>query len=163
MAKTKNPPDPTYTVVRDTREQQGWDFPAKDPCLGTVDGCLKTGDYSLVGFETALSVERKRSTGEWAANVFQARFERELERLVAFKDAWVIWEFTVEDIVLFPSNSGIPRPRWRSLRVTPQLLLKRTLELMRAFPAVHFVPAGRDGRSVASSLFKRVVETHGQP
>ena len=49
---------PTYTVIRDTREQEGhgWTFNAHTPehrpprCDGMTVDTLQTGDYSLVGY-----------------------------------------------------------------------------------------------------------------
>lgn len=146
-----------YLVLRDTREQTGWDFPAKAPCLGTREATLKTGDYTLEGYEGVLAVERKRSTGEIAANLVEGRFWRELERLDAFAHPYLVCEFTLADVLAFPHESGIPRPRWRSLRVSAQFLLKRLMELqVRHRTRVIF--AGVNAREFLSSLFKRITE-----
>ena len=161
MAKAKKTKPPlTYTVVRDTREQQGWQFPVSDRCLGTVPGTLKTGDYSLAGYEDRFVIERKGSAAEFAQNVFQARFHRELDRLDRFAHAYVFLEFTFEEVVGFPVNSGIPPSRWKRLRTTPQLFLCKLHELQLAHPTVRFWAVGARGREVASSLFKRIVERH---
>jgi len=161
MARAVNK-GPQYEVIRDTREQEGWVFPASDPCLGTVVGTLKTGDYTLKGYEDVFVIERKGSTGEFAANIVQSRFERELERLKGFRYAFVVLEFTISDIVSFPYNSGIPKDKWRSLRISPQFLMKRINDFQVQYPNVHFVFAGSHGREFASSLFKRIAE-HVEP
>ncbi len=44
---------PRFTVVRDTREQRGWEFPTKGRCLGTVVETMKEGDYTLQGTSPA--------------------------------------------------------------------------------------------------------------
>jgi hypothetical protein len=150
-----------YTVIRDTREQKGWDFSADQACDGTMEGKLDTGDYTIYGAAKFFTVERKGSTGEWAANIFQARFERELERMAKFEHPYIVFEFTLADMIAFPEGSGIPERRWRRLRVTKWLMLKRTIELMQQNPKVHFVFAGKDARSFVISLFKRIVEQYG--
>jgi hypothetical protein len=146
-----------YKVLRDTREQQGWDFPAKDLCLGTVDATLKTGDYTLDGYENVFVIERKMSTGEISQNIVQSRFERELQRLESFAYPFLVCEFTLEDVINFPHNSGIPRSRWSTLRISPQFLLKRLNEFQIRY-RTRFIFAGQMGREFASSLFKRVIE-----
>jgi hypothetical protein len=148
MAK-KN--ETAYAVLVDTREQIPWEFPGSRPAT------LKTGDYTLEGFETSLCVERKRNTGEIAANLTQDRFERELGRMDEFPFSFVVCEFTLADLLAFPRNSGIPPHRWKWVRLTPQFLLKRVMELQLAFKA-RWVFAGDHGRAYASSLFKRIVE-----
>lgn len=153
--------NPKYEVVRDNREKpgHGWTFPPDEHfCHGTIEGTLKTGDYTLVGFEDILSVERKRNTSEWASNVFDKRFDRELQRLNLFKYAFIILEFTMDDLMSFPENSGIPRGMWARLRTTSALLLKKTIEISFKYPNVKIIFAGDKGRFFVSSLFKRVTE-----
>lgn len=91
-----------YTVIRDTREQRGWNFDASDRCLGTQIGTLKTGDYSLLGFEDQFVIERKGSPAELATNLFQKRFHAELARLDKFKHAYLFLEFGMEHVINFP-------------------------------------------------------------
>lgn len=151
---------PTFHVIVDNSEKKPWLFPpdADEGCVGSTVQSIDTGDYTLLGFENVLCIERKGSTGEIAQNVTQARFERELERMRAFPVRAVILEFTLEDLLRFPDNSGIPQSRRRFIRTTPQFLLKRLLELQHTHD-VPFIFAGRDGRAVALSLFSRVL--HG--
>jgi ERCC4-type nuclease len=157
-SKTRAAGPAPYTVLRDTREQAGWTFPKSDRCAGTHEATLKTGDYTLAGWEGRLAVERKGSPAELAANLFQPRFERELARLDAFEHPYLFLEFTADDVVRFPFNSGIPPARWRSLRVTPQLFLKRLHEAQLDHPTLRVWFVGGRGREVASSLFKRLTE-----
>lgn len=92
MKATTMPP-----IVIDTREQRPWDLAP----LPTVRGTLQSGDYSLLGFEDRIAIERKSledfigcCTGS------RDRFVRELERLHAFDlaavvveaDVWEVWE-----------------------------------------------------------------------
>jgi hypothetical protein len=148
-----------YLILRDSREKpgQGWEFDPSDTCLGTEVRALKTGDYSLEGYESVLAVERKRSTGEIATNLFEDRFWRELDRLEAFPLPFLVCEFTMDDLLSFPKNSGIPPGRWRFLKVRAPLLLKRFVE-MTSRHKTKVILAGKHGKAVASSIFKRVVE-----
>ena len=68
------------TLVVDTREPQrgGWDSYFETP---TVRDTLKTGDYSVLGHENSIAVERKE-LGDLISCLTssRSRFERELER-----------------------------------------------------------------------------------
>ena len=59
---------PPFTVIKDTREQDGWTFERFDTryhtCTGMVLQKLETGDYSLKGMENIFCVERKGSVAE---------------------------------------------------------------------------------------------------
>lgn len=149
-----------YTVIKDTREQLGWDFPTTANCAGTVVQGLKTGDYSLCGLEDVLSIERKGTTGEFAQNIIQRRFEQELKRLDDFKHPFMILEFTVEDILQFPKGSGIPQRVWSKLRTSPWFILKRLIDFQLNYKT-RIILAGKCGREVAASIFKRMAEMYG--
>jgi hypothetical protein len=48
---TTKPDQIKFTVIRDSREQNGWTFLARARCQGTEVGTLKTGDYAIKGLE----------------------------------------------------------------------------------------------------------------
>ena len=147
-----------YSVVRDTREGQGqgWFFSESSSCEGTLRYKLDTGDYSIVGLENVFTIERKGTTGEFAHNIVEARFDRELERLKEFKYAFVILEFTYQDILDFPKNSGIPEKKWKYLKIRPKFILKRLLEFRLKYPTIHFLLTGDEGKRVATQIIKVV-------
>lgn len=147
-----------FVVLKDTREQAGWTFKPGKGCLGMQSATLKTGDYTLLGYESVFTIERKGTTAEFAGNVFDARFTRELERLALFRYAFVVLEFDLSDLYAFPANSGIPKSRWRRLRVNGTLLVKRLNDYLVQYPTIHFVLVGGNGREFATSLFRRVIE-----
>ncbi|MBY0525588.1 MAG: ERCC4 domain-containing protein [Gemmataceae bacterium] len=153
---SKTTPTP-YTVVRDTREKEGWTFPAGGLCQGTVVGTLRTGDYSLKGYEKLFVIERKGSIGEFARNIVQSRFDRELVRLESFAHPFMVLEFTMEDIVLFPQNANLPDYVIKRLRISPQFIMKRLNDFQVKY-RTHIILAGKYGRHVSSSLFKRITE-----
>jgi hypothetical protein len=158
------PPKPRYQVVRDTREKdgQGWSFAPSTACLGTVRRKLDTGDYTIEGLESLFTIDRKKSVSEFAGNLFQERFAREMDRMASLKMAIVMLEFEYEDLCEWPQSSGIPRSRWRYLKVTSSLLQKRFWEYRIKYPHVHFEFVGNRGKDASSALFKRVFEAYGR-
>ena len=85
-------------VVIDTREQTFWSF---DPDVFDVTRrTLKTGDYSLVGLEDRVVIERK-NLSDLVQTVIQnwIRFRRELHRLGAFDMSLIAVEANLSDIV----------------------------------------------------------------
>ncbi len=149
-----------YTVLRDTREQQGWVFDAGPSCEGTIVHHLVTGDYTIKGFENDFVIERKGTAGEFARNLMESRFDREMERLSTFKHSFIILEFTMAEIKSFPINSGIPASVWSKLHISPFFLLKRISEFEIKYPT-KIIYAGSFGKEHAASLFKRMMEIYG--
>lgn len=148
-----------YTVIRDTREKdrKGWWWNCSQSCSGTVEQTLRTGDYSLQGYEAILSIERKGSISEWAGNVVQPRFFRELKRFENFRFSFILLEFDMNDLYQYPKGTKIPMSRWSQIKLGGPFILKRTLEIMMLYkPKV--ILCGPHGREIASSIFKRVVE-----
>ena len=152
--------DTKYKVIRDTREQNGWTFMAGKACDGTVSGTLKTGDYSIEGYEDLLTLERKGCIAELATNLVEDRFERELERMESFKYAFMILEFSMDDLIKYPKGSGIPYYKMKSVKLNPFFLLKRLIEIELKYK-VKIIFAENHGQTVASSIFKRVIENEG--
>jgi hypothetical protein len=150
-----------YMIIRDTREKEkkGWQWRKSLYCEGTVDETMKTGDYTLQGYEGVLTIERKGRISEFAKNVNEVRFVKELERMTQFKHAYVILEFTMRDLLNYPIGSGIPRYKWKYLKFKGPFILKKLTEMMRDYPNIHFVLAGDAGKETASSIFKRIVES----
>lgn len=148
-----------YTVIRDTREHRdkGWTFAGSTRCVGTETTKLDTGDYSLKGMEELFCIERKGSVSEFARNVTENRFEKELKRLESFKYPFIILEFEMSDIIDYPKNSGIPYNKRNQLRFRGPFILKRLIELQMQYKTKILI-CGSRGREVASSIFKRVVE-----
>jgi ERCC4-type nuclease len=78
-------------VIIDTREQLPYTFPDS---WGVLCKALNSGDYSLLGHEDRFAIERKSHQdfmGCWHTD----RFKRELDRLAAFKKAFLLIESTV--------------------------------------------------------------------
>ena len=125
MAKSK-----PFTIIKDTREQDGYSFAASSSryhtCNGMVSRKLDTGDYSIEGLEDKLCIERKASVVEFANNVGhdQVRFLKEIERMKDFPYKFLVFEFSLTDLMNFPEGSSIPESDWGKLRVTNKFMLK---------------------------------------
>lgn len=93
------------TIIVDTREQMPFEFPDHD----TVIQGLPTGDYSLVGFDDRVCVERKRP-GELYLNFGRERerFRAEWERMAEMDYAAVVIEGGLTQIVL--NKVGLVKP-----------------------------------------------------
>ena len=131
------------TVVIDTREQLPFAFAGLtcDQADGggpltvtTTRGTLASGDYSLVGYETRLAVERK-SLADLYSTIGQGRdrFERELVRLAAFEFAAVVIEAT------WPEVCADPPPH---TELPPKTVFRSILAWMVRYPAVRWLACG---------------------
>lgn len=81
-------------IAVDTREQLPYCFPRYEL------KSLKAGDYSLVGFEDRIAIERKTKVDAYGAlGRGRARFRREMERLAAFEYAAVVIEASLADFL----------------------------------------------------------------
>lgn len=86
-----------FEIVIDTREQQPWAFNAETPVSRHA---LPAGDYSLRGYETAISIERK-SKEDFVSTVIKARrrFHSELALLQAYVAPIIVVECTYSEIL----------------------------------------------------------------
>ena len=119
-----------HIILKDTREKKGWDFAPYEKCEAMKIEGLKTGDYTLEGLETPLCIERKASTGELSLNLGKKRktFEAEVERMSHFRWAYIICEFSIDDLMTFPVGSGIPRSKWKFIRMNGKFMWRKLSE-----------------------------------
>jgi len=152
---------PTYTVIRDTREQEGhgWFFNAHMPnrrppnCAGMVVDTLKTGDYSLVGYTDILAVERKFAFSELWGNYSAKKrpaFEEEMSRMSEIKHAYIIIESS-----LTPDILELSPPQFA--KGVPGKSMIRWLMYLTAKYGVKIIPAGQCGRKITQLIFEEVV------
>ena len=89
-----------FTIIIDTREQRPYDFP------GAETRTLPTGDYSIVGLEERVTIERKSKADAYGSlGKGRARFRREWERLAEFDYAAIVIEDTVQGFLCRPRHS----------------------------------------------------------
>ena len=141
-----------YTVIKDTREQEGWFFTQTTACDGMVREKLDTGDYSLRGYEELLAIE---------SNIVENRFERELERLEDFDYPFMLLEFDMKDVLDYPRSSKLPNSKRRLTKLTGGFILKRIIEFQIRYKT-KILLCGEEGWKVALSIFKRVVENESK-
>lgn len=132
-----------FTVIVDTREQQPYSFPGNTLCTG-----LKTGDYSIVGLEDCVSVERKRPEELFlCVGKERKRFERELQRLA---------EFDYSAIVIEGDLQTLTRPSAFS-KVSPRAVINSLVSWSVQFGVHVFFAENRD---LARALTYRILEKY---
>jgi ERCC4-type nuclease len=86
-----------FTIVIDSREQRPYRF------RDAVVKALESGDYSIVGLEDRIAVERKSKEDAYSSlGKGRGRFERELERLSRFDYAALVIESDFADFLQSP-------------------------------------------------------------
>ncbi len=101
----------SFVIAVDTREQQPYVFE------GAVVRTLPSGDYSIVGLEDQVAVERKSKADAYGSlGHGRARFRREVERLSRYDYAAIVIEDTVPGFLCRPAHSQMnPRSAIASL------------------------------------------------
>ena len=98
--------DKELVIIRDTREQTPFSF-SEYPCTVEV-GTLKTGDYSVKGFESVITLERKTLCDLIGCLTSgRERFERELSRLRDYESCAVVVESPFRDLAKGKYRSGM--------------------------------------------------------
>ena len=129
------------TAVIDTREQMPLDLSP----LRSIVGTLPTGDYSVVGLENLVAIERK-SLADLLGCVGQQRerFDREVLRLLAYP---------VRAIIVEASWADLEAGEWRS-QVTASAAIGSVLGwIAQGLPIIMAGDHERAGRYVARLLF----------
>lgn len=143
-----------FTVAVDTREQLPYRFDdirieRKKAFVLTVRTTLATGDYSIVGSESKICVERKSLTDLFGTlGNDRDRFRREIERMQSFERSLVIIEATWQTIA-HPDRAD---PSWHS-RVHPNSILGTINALAGEFPGTRWKAAG-NRREAEKATFK---------
>lgn len=170
-----------YTVIKDTREQEGWFFSAYDKCEGMEIGTLLTGDYTLKGYEDVVCVERKASVSEIAMNLGRKKeaFYSEIERMRDFPFRYILLEFSASDVIGYPTSllnaedqelyerylNGGPKPTGKRFdivketKITGKYLIKCLLEISIKYEVnVIFCDNKHNAFLICNSIFKRLTE-----
>lgn len=87
----------TYTVIADSRERTPWKFPHANR---TVTRKLRVGDYTLLGYASDISIERK-SFGDFCNCMFGdgwRRFRSQLNRLAHVDYSCIMVEGTTSSL-----------------------------------------------------------------
>jgi len=91
------------TIIIDTREQKPYSFSSVKTEFDIVRGTLKTGDYSLKGFEDKITVERKSMSDAFGSfGNGRKRLEKEMIRMGKFTFVAFVIEADWEKIFKSP-------------------------------------------------------------
>ncbi|MHB1000786.1 MAG: ERCC4 domain-containing protein [Armatimonadota bacterium] len=93
------------TVVIDTREKEPYSF---DPSrIEVIRHALPAGDYSILGFESSISIERK-SLEDFVGTLIKnrERFRNELLKLQCYRYACIVVEANIIDLLSGKYRSG---------------------------------------------------------
>ena len=143
--KTLSPSD--ITAIFDTREQLPLDLGE----IPSIRGTLATGDYSVVGLEHVIAVERK-SLDDLLGCVGndRERFDRECQRLLGYPTRAIVVEASWSNL---ESGLGLDGKPWRS-QVTPAAALGSVLGwACRGIPIFMIGDHERAGKYVSRLLF----------
>lgn len=145
--------DPEYTIVIDTREQQPWTFKNR----ATANYKLDTGDYSIQGLENIVAIERKKSVNEIASNIIESRFKDVIQRLSQIKYGFILLEFSLKDLLIYPIGSNIPKNKWSSIKITSNFLLKHVTDWQIEHNIkVYFCGSASNAENLAGYLLKKI-------
>jgi DNA excision repair protein ERCC-4 len=128
-----------FTIAVDTREQLPFEFEnilaaGKLVLVSTQQATLASGDYSIVGHEEAVAVERKTLADLYGTlTAGRDRFERELERLASYEFSAVVVEADWHQIVDGPLFV---------MRAKPASIVGTIHAWQQRFPKTHWLPAG---------------------
>ena len=150
----------SFDVIIDTREQENiWSFANYDEVKNTHVKKLDTGDYTIVGLEDRLCIERKHTVGELAKNITEKRFERELERMSEFPHAFLILEFGLNEVDNYPNVSCIPHRVRKKIKIRGPYIMKKIAEASINH-GISVIPCGHPkyAEDMVVSLMKRVYE-----
>lgn len=156
-----------FTIITDTREQAPWQFTGMRadskqkyrPLIVPIERRgIPTGDYSIVGHESAISIERKSPSDAFStfATEQRNRFERELERLQAMTHfACVCVECEISELIRGPRS---PTKSEKQSEVIGKTVYRSVIAWQQRFRGVHwmFLP----GRQAAERFAFRAMERY---
>lgn len=147
-----------YTVIKDTREKEGWDFTDEKNGVLMISKKLDTGDYTIQGYEGNLCIERKASASEVANNVGRekVRFNNEIDRMRDFAHAFIVCEFTFDQMYKYPEGSSLSAYKKKQVKIRGPFILKAFTEYQMDHN-IQIIYAGNaeNAKIVTQSIFKR--------
>lgn len=154
---------PPFTVIKDTREQEGYYFGQHNTCAGMIEQKLDTGDYTILGLEDKICIERKGCVEELAVNLGQKKyaFLDEIARMQSFPHKFLVLEFSLEDLIKFPEETRIPIKNKASVKITGKYMLKCLFEF-ELYNNIHVLFCGNKYNAfiAVSSILKRINEMY---
>ncbi len=144
------------TLIVDTREKRPWSFDGDPDFEDVIHTKLEVGDYSIVGLEQHICIERKLSADELYVNVFnkinRERLRREMERFRGVTHRFIIIEEDLSDVLdpdsYYVNTSGRNK---RSKKMPIAIIMRELLDFMLNY-GVHVIFTGGKGQNLAKSL-----------
>jgi ERCC4-type nuclease len=150
-----------FTLLQDTREKEPWNFSWYTGHNETIVQKLYPGDYSILGYEDLLAIERKRSVSEICVNLGKdkKRFRAELVDMKSYRYPYLICEFPESYIDSFPVNSGIPKHLWKNLRTKSFVIKSQLFALCEEFNVkLVFSEDAYDAQDKAYAIIQKVID-----
>lgn len=142
-----------YTIIVDTREQQPWEFSH----YTTASEKLDTGDYSIKGLENIIAIERKKNVSEIAANIVESRFKDVLDRMKQVKYPFILLEFSLKDVLIYPIGSNVPKHMWDKIKISSNFILKNITDWeIEHNIKVFFCGSASNAERLATYLFNKI-------
>lgn len=150
----------SFRVVIDTREKKPLELESGRVIAKEVRK-LDTGDYSIVGMEEILCIERKASVAEVAQNIHQQAFLNEMKRSEKYPYAFLILEFSMKELLNFPHLSDLPPAVKKRIRVGGKYLLTKLNEL-QVKHGINIIYAGckKYAEMIVVDLMEEVYKLH---
>ena len=146
-------------IIQDTREQIPLDFSPYG--IKTISKKLDTGDYTFLGLEDIICIERKRNICELALNIGKdwIRFAKELDRMQTFQYRYIICDFSSEDIDIYPNCVCVPKKYRKYIKIRPKFIHKR-IEEIRSEYEIEFLFCGSSLQSeqVIMELYDKLIQ-----
>jgi hypothetical protein len=122
-------------ILQDNKEKTPWTLNFYTECEAQESIHLETGDYTIKGLEDKVRIERKHSTGELAMNLGRKskQFQEELRRLKLYPHRYLICEFPLDYIMMFPKKSGIPKTQWKYIRMHGKFMYARLMDWIETY------------------------------
>jgi len=147
-----------YSIAIDTREKIPW-------CLNhelydIYKKKLDTGDYSIIGYEEVITIDRKKSVDEIATNLTRdyPRFRKELIRMTSFKEAYFICEFSLDDLLKYPNSINT------RIRISGKSLFKQIETIQEKYRVKFIFASDRfEAQKIALDIFQNFIDKYGLP
>lgn len=150
------------SIPADRRELRELDIPDLPGIVGTIAartviGSLKSGDYSIEGYEDQIAVERK-SKHDLYSTVSQGRdrFEREISRLNSLHSSIYQPVTPFAAVVVEAELSEIVKDPPKHCKLRPKTILRTVIAWQQRYRNVHWVFA--PGREAAEVIVYRILD-----
>lgn len=149
----------------DSRERRPFDFSGDPDFAGSITEKLDAGDYTIVGLENLISIERKASADEllnnFATKASRERLCREMERFQAIKYKFIVIEQDLADI-LNPMSYYINKSGRSKFApgMPPAVVMKQLIEFMFEY-GIHVIFAGPHAQNITKRLLLQAYKIHG--